>query len=108
MLKTSRSNASTTEYQSVRRARNVSNMILPARRTRFLPRWIIGADIFFLESEQVACAATCMQERRLRIGVNLAPQAVDVDFNQVRKRVEGFVPNMFGNCGAAHDLASMT
>src|SRR6202050_1764736 len=106
-LKTSRRNASTTVYQSVKRTRKVSNMILPGRRTRFFSSGIVGANIFFLESEQVTCAAACMQQRRLGIRVNLAPQSVHIHFDQVREWIECFIPNMLGNCGAPHYLASV-
>ena len=48
-----------------------------------------------------------MQQRDLGFGVNLVPQAVHVHFDQIRKRIERFIPDVFGDRCAPHHAAGV-
>jgi len=47
-----------------------------------------------------------MQQRCMRIRVNLAAKAVDVHFDQVREWIECFIPHVLGNCGRRISLTT--
>src|SRR5262249_7951005 len=88
MLKTISARASTPMYQSVSRVRTVSSMaFLPAR------------------GEQIALAAQRADQFQPVAVVNLAPQSLDINLNQVGKRVEVFVPHVLADLCAGDDLA---
>src|SRR6266851_2984874 len=107
--------ASTPVYQRVRRTRIESSMALPGRRNRLdtLPRQstfvcrLRGVRIDQW-TKQVTRAATGMEQGFAGIGVNFAADAVDVDFDQVRKGIKSFIPNMLGDFRASHDAAGVT
>src|SRR5258708_201761 len=108
--------ASTPVCRRVRRTRMESCMALPGGRNRLdtLPRQstfvcrIRGVRIAQW-TKQVAGAAAGMEEQGFAgIGVNFAAHAVDVDFYQVRKGIESFIPNMLGDFRAPHDAAGVT
>ena len=49
-----------------------------------------------------------MEQLRVPIGVNFFSEVVHVDINDVRRRVEAVVPDMFGNHRPGHDAPAMT
>jgi hypothetical protein len=60
-----------------------------------------------VRSEDVASPAPGVQEWLGSLGVDLASQAIDVDFDQIRKRIKLFVPDVLGNFGSADDASSI-
>src|SRR5579863_713251 len=60
------------------------------------------------EAQQVAGAATRVEERRVFRAVDFAAKAIYVDFDEVGERVELLVPNVLGDFGAADDAANVT
>src|ERR1043165_7873684 len=61
----------------------------------------------FLSRQNVALAAARAQELQGVAVVNLAAQALDVDFDEVREDVEVLVPDVRGDLCAAHDLVGV-
>src|SRR6266849_4158589 len=106
---------STPVYQRVRRTRMESSMALPGGRNRLdtLPRQstfvcrVRGVRIAQW-TKQVTRATTGMEQGFAGIGVNFAAHAVDVNFDQVRKGIKSFIPNMLGDFRAPHDAAGVT
>src|SRR5687767_12030111 len=80
--------AITPTYQSVRRVRTVSIIQRVAR----------GVD-------GIAGPAAGLNELDREVVVDLAPQPLDVDLNQIRHRVEAVVPHMLGDIGTADDFS---
>src|SRR5260370_29914918 len=74
-------------YQSVNRMRSVLDM---AGR--------------FSGAEHVPLASEGTEQFRGIALVNLPAEALDVDLNQVGKRIKSFVPNMFRDLSPAHHL----
>src|SRR5256886_11877659 len=72
-------------YQSVKRKRNGLDMALGFPGAQHVPLAAEGADQF----QGVAF-------------VNLPAKTLDVNLNQVGKRIKSFVPNMFRDLGSAH------
>jgi hypothetical protein len=68
-----------------------------------------GLDITprFLRAEHVALAAESAKQSRGVALINFAAEALDVDLNQVGKRIERFVPNMFRDLGPADHPINM-
>jgi len=63
--------------------------------------------LFRRSRQNVAAAATSLQERRIGVVVELAAEAVYVDFDEVRERVEGLIPDVFGDFRAADNAAGI-
>src|SRR5690348_13848627 len=63
-----------------------------------------GLDIAvrFPRAEHVPLTAQSAKQFRGMALINFAAEALDVDLNQVGKRIKCFVPNMLGNLGPAH------
>src|SRR6266545_2129229 len=88
MLKTISASASTPMYQSVSRVRTVSSMAS-----------------LLVRNEQIALAAQRADQLQLMAVVYLASQPLDVNLDQVGKRVEVYIPHVLADLGAADDLA---
>src|SRR5262245_44324009 len=88
-LKTISASANTPIYQSVSLVRTVSSMA-------------------FLLTSNEHIALTAQRPNKLQpvAIINFAPQPLNVNLDQVRKRIKIFVPHMLTNLGAADDLAS--
>src|SRR5688572_7796980 len=80
--------ARTQTYQTVRRVRTVS---------------IIRRTVRCLDG--VPGTAACLDQLDREAVVDLAAEALNVDLDQVRHRVEAVVPNVLGNIRPADDLA---
>src|SRR5687767_12865743 len=83
--------ASTVTYHHVNRARTVS---IVSR---------IG-----VRGDRVAGATTGVDQFRAVTVIDFPAQALDVDLDEIRHRIEAVVPDMLGDVGAAHDLALPT
>ena len=57
-----------------------------------------------MRRERVAGAAAGVNQLHLMPVVDLPAQALDVDLDEVRLRIEAVVPDMLGDVAAAHDL----
>src|SRR5260370_197243 len=106
--------ASTAVYQSVRRKRTESNMVLPDRRNwlgaRPLRNTFVSRvrDIRIDErAKEVAGAAASMEQGLAGIGVNFPAHAIDVNLNQIREGIERLIPHMLGDFGAPHNAAGV-
>src|SRR6266481_8532929 len=101
----------TAAYQMVRRLRTELNIVLLAGRFRFVARLLLGGlfrrSRFLADSEHVAGAALGVQQRSLPGRINLAAQAIDIDFDQIGEGIEVFVPNVLGNFSAADDASGV-
>src|SRR5256885_8483803 len=92
--------ASTPVYQRVSRARIESSMIALrfALDSGFALRFVSLQIV--RRGQHVAFAAPRVNERHREAVIYLSPQPVDVDINEIRERVEVFVPHVLGNFGA--------
>src|SRR5258708_20043547 len=79
-------------------------MVLSCRRVAFaamVPRAFpflrFDSRRFTPDPEKISRPSPRMQQRLARFRINLSPQPVNVHFDQVGKRVEAFVPHVFGN-----------
>ena len=84
--------ASTATQNSVSRARTLS---------------ILNAGVLG-EPERVSRAPSRVNQLHGSAVVDLAAQALDVDFDQVRHRIEAVVPDVLRDVGPADDLALPT
>ena len=64
------------------------------------PGLSIGRDL-------VPEAAHRMDQRRIEVLVDLAPQVANVDFHDIRERVRVVAPDLLEDLGSAHDLAGI-
>jgi len=74
------------------------------------PGGILGGVFFardFVVAEDVAAAAAGLEQGLAGFFAKFAAEAVHVDFNEVGKRIEGFVPDVFGDFGAADNAAGV-
>src|SRR5258708_20435046 len=55
----------------------------------------------FVVAEDIAAAAASLQERLAGLLAQFSAETVYVNFDQVGKGIEGFVPDMFGDFGTA-------
>src|SRR5258708_693437 len=83
--------ANTDRYHSV----NLSRMLLNIREVGNLGR------------QHVTLAASRVNQRLIRPVINLPPETLYVDVDDVRKGIEVLVPNVFGNLGATQNLTLM-
>src|SRR6266404_7750743 len=100
----------TAAYQMVRRLRTELNIVLFTGRFRFVARrrnGLFRRSGFFADTEHVAGAALGVQQESFAGSVNFAAQAVDIDFDQVGKGIEVFVPDVFGDFSAADDASGV-
>src|ERR1700738_580611 len=104
-----RKSASNPAYHSVSRTRTESSMVLSRRSVAFaamVPRALrflrFDSRRFIRYAKEISRPSPRMQQRLARFRIDLSPQAVNVHFNQVGKRVEAFVPHVFGNFRSAH------
>src|ERR1700730_16269703 len=104
-----RKSASKPVYQSVSRTRTESSMVLSRRRAAFVAMVCravrfrrFGFRRFAGHAKKISRPSPGMQQRLARSRINFSPQAVHVHLDQVRKRVEAFVPHVFGNFRATH------
>jgi hypothetical protein len=67
-----------------------------------------GRLIGIESAEHVAGTSSRVQEWDRARSVDLLSQAVYVDFNQIRKRIELLVPNMFSDFSSADDSPGVT
>src|SRR5712692_8800338 len=96
--------ARATLYQRVRRARTESSM-----------RFSLGGGFTVLlvgvglgrGGEHVAAAAAGLQEGLTAFIAEFAAETVDVDFDQIGEGIEGLIPDMLGDLGAANDAAGI-
>src|SRR5258708_15149982 len=86
-LNTARASTSSTEYQTVRRVRSESCTAVPLYQL-------------------IALSAPRANQGRPFGVVELPAEPLDVDVDDVRKRVVVLVPDVLGDVGAAHDVAS--
>src|SRR5687767_8572140 len=87
-IETIRIAARTVTYQSVSRARTDSKIVI--------------VETF---GQRVAGAAASVEQLDGVAVVDLAPQPLDVDLDQVRIRIERVVPDVLGDVASARDLA---
>src|SRR5260370_19152681 len=86
-LNTARASTSSTEYQTVKRVRSESCTAVPLYQL-------------------IALSAPRANQGRPIGVVELPAEPLDVDVDDVRKRVVVLVPHVLGDVGAAHDVAS--
>src|ERR1700687_2008181 len=106
--------ASTAVYQSVRRTRTESSMVLPdgrsslgarPRRNTFVSRL---RDIGIIQrTKQVAGAAAGMEQGLAGIRVNFPAHAIDVNFNQIREGIERLIPPVLRDSPPPHNAAGV-
>src|ERR1043165_3893447 len=85
-----RTSASTATYQSVRRDLTELNILTA-----------VGGG------QDVAFAAPCLEEL-LRVAIiNLATQALDIDFDEIGEGIEVFVPDMLADLSPAQDSSGV-
>src|SRR6266852_2720272 len=98
--------ARATLYQRVRRARTESSMRFSLRGG--LAALVIGVGGGFGRGrEDVAAAAAGLQEGLTAFIAEFAAETVDVDFDQIGEGIEGLIPDMLGDFGAANDTAGI-
>src|SRR5215469_1156641 len=88
-------------YQSVRRERTESSMGFFSSAGMRVFGWCLRL------AENIAAAASSLQQGFAGFVAQFAAQAVHIDFDEVGKGVEGLVPNVLGNFGAANDAAGI-
>src|SRR5260370_18837265 len=121
--------ASTPVYNSVRRTRTESMMLVPCR-ARFSCRFHCARRPPFARfdallqhcvvrcrshrraallspAEHVSSAAPRVDQRLGRVLIDLVPESVDVHFGGIGERIESLIPNMFINFLASHDAAGV-
>src|SRR6266850_1102441 len=57
--------------------------------------------------KHVPPATNCMKQLAGMAFIDLAPKALDIDFDQVGEGVESFIPDVFGDLGTAHHSINM-
>src|SRR5258708_8278883 len=104
-----RKSASSPAYHSVSRTRTESSMVLSCRRVAFaamVPRAFpflrFDSRRFTRDPEKISRPSPGVQQRLAPFRINLPPQAVNVHFAPVGKRVEAFVPHLFGHFRSPH------
>src|ERR1700759_5349436 len=90
MLKPISSAPKADTYHRVKRARRLLNIFA----LRF-------------DAEYIAFAAPRMNQRRLKILIDLLTQPPHININDVGKRVEVFVPDVFGDVAAVNKLTGV-
>src|SRR5579863_7787730 len=55
---------------------------------------------FVRQAQQVAGTAAGVEQRRVFRAVNFATKAIYVNFDEIRERIELFIPNVLGDFGA--------
>src|SRR5450432_2858616 len=88
-------------YQTVSRTRTELN-IIGGPPSGSLPFVSVA-----VESENIPGASPRMQKWFHSASINLAPKAIDIDLDQIRKGIELFVPHMLRDFSAAHDSAGV-
>src|SRR5690349_9585049 len=69
-----------------------------------LARTVSSIRIARVRAQRVAGAAARLNQLDGSAVVDLATQALDVDLNEVRHRIEAVVPDVFGDIASGHDL----
>ena len=98
---------STPAYQRVSRARTELNIVPLAVGPVFPTRSGCGfgrirsVSVLSNQTEQVAGPSARVKKRNFSRTINFTAQAINVHLDQIGKRVELFVPHVFGYFGAA-------
>src|SRR5260370_19790459 len=87
-LKMTRRLPNTNRYQRVNRTRMLLNI----------------REIGDLGRQHIAFAASRVNQRLIRAVINLPPETLYIDINDVGKGIEVLVPDVLGNLGATKDL----
>src|SRR5438128_5035705 len=98
-----RTQATAPACQSVKRTRTESSIgFLPG-----LSRIFGFGGRLFVGRKNVPSAAPRVQQGFTRRCIDFAADAIDVDFDEIRERIELFVPNVLGDFGASNDASGI-